>query len=200
MLNICVHFSPEPQLPSHHSLNQTIFQDDGNYNNVTFPTPYSYEKEAEEEGQMQNDAIICSDPIFDLATEENNIKEESYNKDYNRASTSAAIYTPNIELEKKVAESNNIGVPEEASNVNDKHVVVLAHANEEKYENGNLSAPHEGNISINKRDTLIGDEKYNNEKTAMGNEQANEAQRLEDERKLQAKMEKETKNRVFQPE
>jgi hypothetical protein len=174
-----------------------MFQDYESYNNVTFPNPYPHEKETKEEKQTQDDAIIGSDTIFNLATEDNKIAKGPYNKDYNQTSTSAVIYDPNIEEEEKVAESNDVEVPEETSNMNDKHAVALTDANEEKYD---LTAPHNGNISVNKRNTLIGDEEYNDEKAAMSDEQTNKTQRLGDERKLQAKMEEETKNRVFQPE
>ncbi|CEP17444.1 hypothetical protein [Parasitella parasitica] len=177
----------EPQLPSHNHLDQTIFQDYGQQNTVNFPTPYAHDQEAQEKESESNDAILNS---------QNREKEP-----YNRTSTSAAIYNPT--LEEKVANDQNIDIPE-ASNDNDGHAAGSANASdkdqEENHKHRSLRRPHDEDTSEYKRNTLIGDDEKEDEKFAMSNQQSREAQELENEMKLRTKIEQETKNRSFQPE
>ncbi|CAO0791785.1 unnamed protein product [Mucor circinelloides] len=186
---------PEPQLPSHSPhLDQTMFQNYDNENKVAFPMPYSHEKESEE-NEYQDDTTT-SNPAYDSLEKESMTDKE----DYNHASTSAAIYTPNTE--DKVGANDDVKVPE-STQVNDNHAVVLSEVNEksEKEADDKEDSSHlcKEDESVNRRDTLIGEDELKDEKAAMSDEQANEAQKLEDERKFKAKMEEETKDRVFQP-
>ncbi|KAL9539958.1 hypothetical protein MBANPS3_009969 [Mucor bainieri] len=180
---------PEPQLPSHSPhLDQTMFQNYDNENKIAFPMPYSNEEKSEE---YHNDAA-ASDPAYDSYQKESMADRE----DRNHASTSAAIYTSNSE--DKVAASNDVQVPE--STQPHDHAVVLSDANGEEEDEEHLTNPSRDDASANKRDTLIGEDEHKDEKVALSDEQANDAQRLEDERRLKAKMEEETKERAFQPE
>ncbi|KAK4513638.1 UDP-N-acetylglucosamine pyrophosphorylase [Mucor velutinosus] len=181
---------PEPQLPSHSPhLDQTMFQNYDNENKVAFPMPYSHEKESE---KYHNDAT-ASDTVYESYQKESMTDKE----DYNHASTYAAIYAPNTE--DNVAASDDVQVPESAQ-VNDSRAAMLSEANGEGENKEHLVYPSEEEGSVNIRDTLIGEEEHKDEKVALSDEQANEAQRLEDERRLKTKMEEETKDRVFQPE
>lgn len=183
--------SPEPQLPSHNPhLDQTIFQ---NYhdddNKIAFPMPYSHEKESE---GYHNDGT-ASDPVYDSLQKESMTDKE----DYNHASASAAVYPPTTE--DKTVENDDVEVPESAQ-VNDNPAVILCDANGEDEDKEHHTYPNEEDTFANKRDTLIGEGEHKEEKVALSDEQANEAQRLEDEKRLKAKMEEETRDRVFQPE
>lgn len=166
-----------------------MFQNYDTEDKIAFPMPYSHEKESEDD---HYDAA-ASDPVHDSYQKESMTDKE----DYNHASTSAAIYEPHTE--DKVAATDDVQVPE-STQVHDNHAVVLSEANEQDQDKEHLAYPNEEDASVNKRDTLIGEDENKDEKVALSDEQANEAQRLEDERRLKAKMEEETKDRVFQPE
>lgn len=171
-----------------------MFQNYDNENKVAFPMPYSHEKESEE-NEYQDDTTT-SNPAYDSLDKQSMTDKE----DYNHASTSAAIYTSNTE--DKLDANDDVKVPE-STQVNDNHAVVLSEVNEknEKEADDKQHSSHlcKEDDSVNRRDTLIGEDELKDEKAAMSDEQANEAQKLEDERKLKAKMEEETKDRVFQP-
>ncbi|GAN10705.1 hypothetical protein MAM1_0389d10250 [Mucor ambiguus] len=175
---------PEPQLSPHSPhLDQTMFQNYDNETKVVFPMPYSHEKESEE---FLDDAAI-SNPVFDSYK-----KESMTNKgDHDDASTSAAVCIPSSD--DKIAANDAVQVPE-STQVSD------IHANGEDEDKDHMTYSIKKDTFGNKRDTLIGEDEHKDEKVALSDEQANEAQRSEDERRLVAKMEEETKDRVFQPE
>lgn len=166
-----------------------MFQNYENEDKVAFPMPYSHEKESD----SYHHDVAASDPAYDSFQKESMTDKE----DHNHASTSAAVYTPNTE--NKVAANDNFEAPGSIQ-VHDNHAVLLSSANGEEQSKEYLACPSEEDASVNKRDTLIGEDEHKDEKVALSDEQANEAQILEDERRLKAKMEEDTKDRVFQPE